>query len=115
MSAAIARSVAVSVRVPARVLAYLPRWMRPAPLPDDQIQHEAERKESHDAMLAALSCRDLAAVTVGGLLGKALARLGARIDGRETAVACESHDDPQPHVDSLNEDKPVSSLPTTQL
>jgi len=97
-------SNAYRVLLPARVLAYLPRWMRPAPLPDDQIQHEAERKEGHDAMLAALSCRDLAAVTVGGLLGKALARLGARIDGRETDVACESHDDPQPHMDSFNKE-----------
>ena len=28
-----------------RVLGYLPRWMRPAPVPDDQAQHDAARNE----------------------------------------------------------------------
>jgi len=69
--------------LPARVLGYLPRWMRPAPLPVDQEQHDAERAQAHGAMLAGLSCRDLALATVGGALGKVLARLGAGIDDRQ--------------------------------
>lgn len=77
--------------LPASVRAYLPRWMRPAPVPDDVLQHEADRREDDAAMLATLSCRELATVQVGGALGRVLARLGARID-----QACESQNDPQP-------------------
>ena len=86
--------------LPARVLAYLPRWMRPAPLPVDQEQHDADRAEEHAAMRAGLSCRDLAMATVGGMLGKVLARLGAGIDGREDAARCESQNHPQPLMNS---------------
>ena len=86
--------------LPARVLAYLPRWMRPTPLPVDQEQHDAVRKDDHAAMLAGLSCRDLADVTVGGLLGKALAKLGTCID-RVGLDGCESQKNTQPHTDSL--------------
>lgn len=73
--------------LPTRVLAYLPRWMRPAPLPVDQEQHDAEQAADMTGMLAGLSCRELAIATVGGALGRVLARLGAQIDGR---VSCES-------------------------
>ncbi|MBJ6123323.1 helix-turn-helix domain-containing protein [Sphingomonas mollis] len=82
--------------LPKIVMAYLPRWMRPAPVPDDQIQREADRIEETQTMLASLSCRDLARATVGGTLGKMLARLGERIDGLER----ESQNNPQPLTDS---------------
>ncbi len=83
--------------LPSRVLAYLPRWMRPAPLPADQEQHQAERAAEMADMLAGLSCRELATATVGGTLGRVLARLGAQIDSR---TACESQNHPQPRIDS---------------
>jgi DNA-binding transcriptional ArsR family regulator len=73
-----------------RVLGYLPRWMQPAPVPDDQAQHDATRSEDYSGMLAQLSCRELAGVSVGGALGKVLAKLGAGIDR-----ICESQNDPE--------------------
>lgn len=82
--------------LPARVMGMLPRWRRPAPLPVDAEQREADRLEEVAAMQAGLSCRELAQATVGGALGRMLARLGAAIDGAQ----CESHDDPQPLPDS---------------
>ncbi|MGR6331156.1 helix-turn-helix domain-containing protein [Sphingomonas sp. XXL09] len=87
--------------LPARLLALLPRSWRPAPLPDDQIQREADRDEEQAAMRAGLSCRELAQVSVGGALGAMLARLGAALDG----ARCESHDDPQPLSESIVQDK----------
>lgn len=85
--------------LPASILRYLPRWMRPAPLPDDTLQREADRIEDTQAMLAGLGCRDLArAVIVDGPLAKILAKLGAAVDDRER----EYHDDPQPLTDSYN-------------
>ena len=82
--------------LPARLLALLPRSWFPAPLPDDQIQRQADREEEQAVMRARLNCRELAAATVGGALGAMLARLGAAID----ASGCESHDNPQPLSDS---------------
>lgn len=82
--------------LPASVRAYLPRWMRPAPLPDDVIQQEADRQEGEATMRASLSCRELAQATVGGALGRMLARLGARID-----ATCESQNEPQPLTNSI--------------
>ena len=79
----------------AAVRAYLPRWMRPAPLPDDVTQQHADRHEAEAAMRASLSCRELAQVTVGGALGRMLARLGARID-----AVSESQNHTQPLIDS---------------
>lgn len=78
--------------LPQRVLGYLPRWMRPAPTPDDVLQQQADRTDDVTAMLSGLSCRDLAAVTVGGALGKMLEKLGASIDRLE----CESQIQSQP-------------------
>ncbi|RZT44868.1 helix-turn-helix protein [Sphingomonas sp. BK036] len=78
--------------LPQRVLAYLPRWMRPAPVPDDAMQYAADQRDAVTGMIAGLSCRDLAVVTVGGQLGKALAKLGAGIDRLER----ESHNHTQP-------------------
>lgn len=87
--------------LPARLLALLPRSLRPAPLPDDAVQQAADRAEAQAAMLATLSCRELATATVGGALGRMLARLGAAIDD----AACESHDEPQPLLHSSKKDK----------
>lgn len=85
--------------LPARLLDYLPRWLRPAPPPDDHVQREADRQAETATMRAGLSCRELAAVTVGGQLGRMLAKLGAAIDARER----ESHIDPQPLPHSYNQ------------
>lgn len=82
--------------LPARLLAHLPRWLRPSPLPDDQIQREADRQADTAAMLGSLSCRELAKATVGGQLGKMLARLGAALDARHDSSSRESHKGPQP-------------------
>lgn len=87
--------------LPPRVLAYLPRWMRPAPLPDDQLQRQDDQDEAHRMMLATLSCRELARATVAGPLGKMLARLGAGVDRRE----CESQIDPQPLTESYKRNR----------
>lgn len=81
--------------VPHRLLGLLPRWCRPAPVPVDEAQRGIERAEAIAAMHAQLSCRELVQATVGGPLGRVLARLGAALDARE----CESHDDPQPLLD----------------
>lgn len=84
--------------LPRAVLGLLPRWMRPAPIPCDQAQRDAVQAAELAAMKASLSARELAGVTVGGPLGRALARLGAALDGRER----ESHADPQPLLKSYN-------------
>lgn len=82
--------------LPQRVLAYLPRWMRPAPVPDDVVQHGIDRLASETIMLEAVSCRELAKMTVGGQLGKMLEKLGALIDRAPTHHQCESHNHPEP-------------------
>lgn len=64
------------------VMSYLPRWMRPAPTPVDQVQRDAEMQEDAQHMLSQLNCRDLARATLSGPMGAALARLGARIDAQ---------------------------------
>jgi predicted transcriptional regulator len=68
---------------PARVMGWLPRWLHPAPVPDCEARRGAERNSEQARMLATLSCRALAEVSVGGALGRTLARLGARIDAAE--------------------------------
>ena len=82
--------------LPGRILGLLPRWLRPAPIPVDALQHAQARDEEVAAMHATLSCRELAQATVGGALGRVLASLGARID----SIACESQNHPQPLLDS---------------
>lgn len=86
--------------LPQRLLGHLPRWLRPAPVPDDQIQREADRAETDAAMLASLSCRELAEATVGGALGKVLARLGASLDRQVIDTRRESQNHPQPLLNS---------------
>ena len=82
--------------LPKAVLEYLPRWMRPAPTPDDELQREADRIEDMEYMRSKLSCRELAESVVDGPLAKILARLGAALDAQER----ESQTDPQPLMDS---------------
>ncbi|MEP9404292.1 helix-turn-helix domain-containing protein [Sphingomonas sp. VNH70] len=84
--------------LPSRVLSYLPRWMRPAPLPADEVQRRADHAGELGGMMASLSCRELAEVTVGGQLGKMLAKLGAAVDQRER----EYQNDPQPLPESYS-------------
>ena len=82
--------------LPQRLMGFLPRWLRPAPVPDDALQQAADRAEDLAAMHATLSCRELAQAMTGGALGRVLARLGAALDVQQR----ESHDDPQPLLDS---------------
>lgn len=89
-------SNAYRMLMPAWIEAHLPRWLRPAPLPADVVQQEAERIEQTAAMLSSLSRREYALATVDGPLGKVLARLGAAIDAKES----ECQTDPQPLLDS---------------
>lgn len=91
-------SNAYRLTLPQRVKAYLPRWMRPAPLPVDEEQREADRIADTAVMLAGLSCKDFAEATVSGPLGKALAKLGAGVDRRMR----EYQNDPEPPLDSIN-------------
>ncbi len=84
--------------LPGSVRSYLPRWMRPAPLPDDVVQHRMDHELETAAMLDKLSCRELAQITVDGPLGKILAKLGAAIDLTER----ETQNDPEPLMDSIN-------------
>lgn len=86
--------------LPDRVLAWLPRWMRPAPLPADAEWHAAQQAGSVAAMVAGLSCRDFAQTMVGGDLGKVLARIGARIDARQQDQERESQNQPEPRLES---------------
>ncbi|WP_022684324.1 helix-turn-helix domain-containing protein [Sphingobium bisphenolivorans] len=83
--------------LPKLAQAYLPRWMRPAPIPDDELQREAERIEEVEHMQARLPRRERAEAELKGPLAKVLARLDAAIDARER----ESHKDTQPLLDSF--------------
>lgn len=77
--------------LPGKLLRFLPRSLRPVPLPCDAVVHQAAAAAELAAMRATLSCKELAEVTLGGALGRVLASLGAAID----RAACESHSDPQ--------------------
>lgn len=65
---------------PKKLLSLLPRWLRPAPVPDDVLQHVADQAEDSKRLKGQLSCRELAQMTAGGALGRVLAQLGARLD-----------------------------------
>lgn len=78
--------------LPKAVLAYLPRWMRPAPVPDDELQRQAEHADDMDRMRSSLTCRELAMTIADGALGKVLARLGSALDRQES----ESQNHPEP-------------------
>jgi len=90
-------SNAYRAMLPKRIQAYLPRWMRPAPLPDDEIQRRTEQQDEVLHMRSQLSCRELAQATVDGPLGKVLARLGAALDRQER----ESQKNTEPLTDSI--------------
>lgn len=92
--------------LPGKLLRFLPRSLRPAPLPCDMEVRRAEAVAELAAMRATLSCRELAEVTLGGALGRVLASLGAAID----RAACESHSDPQPLIESLDRTTNVVGL-----
>ncbi len=95
--------------VPKRLLSLLPRWLRPAPVPDDALQHVAEQAEEQERLKAQLTCRELAQFTVGGALGRVLARLGITID-RQMPVR-ESHTDPEPLPSLFEKESKASPLP----
>lgn len=77
--------------LPERIKGLLPRWLRPAPVPVDVLQRQDDEAEEQARLRGQLTCRELAAVTVGGALGRALAKLGGAIDRQR-----ESHRDPEP-------------------
>lgn len=88
--------------LPKCVQAYLPRWMRPAPVPDDAQHREAERREERDWMLSRLPLGEQAKAMVDGPLGKVLARLGTAIEGRERQLSeRESQNHPEPLLESF--------------
>ncbi len=98
--------------LPKIVQAYLPRWMRSAPVPDDMLQREADRREDMEQMLSRLSLRDQARAMVDGPLGKVLARLGAAIEDRDGKnQKRESQNHPEPLSNSLIEGKWIRSWP----
>lgn len=78
--------------LPSEIMSFLPRWLRPAPLPADEVQRENDRRDDHAAMIARLSCAERArALVQNGPLSRALALVGAHFDRRER----ESENDPQ--------------------
>jgi predicted transcriptional regulator len=83
--------------LPRIVQDYLPRWMRPAPVPDDELQREADRAEDMMHMKARLTRREQAEAAQKGPLAKALARLEAALEKNER----ESQNHTQPLQDSL--------------
>jgi predicted transcriptional regulator len=76
---------------PERLAALLLRRLRPAPLPPCEADRAREVADQAAAMRATLTCRELAEATLGGALGRVMARLGARIDARPTGTTRESH------------------------
>lgn len=84
--------------LPKIVQAYLPRWMRPAPIPDDELQREIDRAEDIEQMRARLSHQERNAADMTGPLAKVLARLEAALELKER----ESQINPQPLMDSYN-------------
>lgn len=84
---------------PKKVLALLPRWLRPAPVPEDALQYISDQAEEQEQLRGQLSCRELTQLTTGGPLGRALARLGAALD--TIFPTRESHSYPEPHTNLL--------------
>jgi len=87
--------------LPDRLARYLPRWMRPAPLPDDVIQREADRQEDLAIMRAALTPSEQRKAMEQGALVKILARIEAALDRQETGSERESQNHPQPLTQSI--------------
>lgn len=100
--------------LPDGLVSYLPRWMRPAPLPADAAWRATDETAQFEAMRASLDCRDFALSVADGALGKALARLGASLDASFSKAARESHDDPQTLPEfSLNHSNMATGTETT--
>jgi hypothetical protein len=78
--------------MPQGLVDLLPRWLRPAPLPADALQHAADRADEIAAMEAQLPARERVKDVADNALGQVLARLAAAIDRAE----CESHREPEP-------------------
>lgn len=99
--------------LPDIVQRYLPRWMRPAPLPDDQVQREADRQEDMAAMRATLCPLEQRKAMEKGKLAAILARIEAVLDHDAER---ESQNYPQPLMDSyLKKDQQSwPSRPTRQ-
>jgi predicted transcriptional regulator len=87
--------------LPDIVQRYLPRWMRPAPLPDDQVQREADRQEDMAAMGATLCPHERRKAMEKGQLAKILARIEAALDARDEDTSRESQNHPQPLMNSF--------------
>lgn len=89
--------------LPDIVQRYLPRWMRPAPLPDDQVQREADRQEDMAAMRATLCPQERRKAMEKGKLARILARMEAALDAQVTDVTAqrESQNHPQPLIESI--------------
>lgn len=96
---------------PARIARFLPGWLRPSPppLPDDAAQLAEDRARELAEMRAGLTCADYARETVGGALGRVLAKLGAALDRRPEEPECESHKEPQPLPQVNLSELPLSS------
>ncbi len=84
---------------PKKLLALLPRWLRPAPVPEDALQHIHDQAEEQERLKGQLTCRELAQITTGGALGQVLTRLGTILDG--VLPLRESHSRPELHPDSF--------------
>lgn len=91
---------------------YLPRWMRPAPLPDDEVQREADRQEEMAQMRATLCPQERRKAMEKGQLAKILARIEAAVEAQER----ESQNHPQPLIESYIKENQQSwpSRPTRQ-
>lgn len=100
--------------LPKGVLAYLPRWMRPAPLPDDDVQRREGQAADVAAMLENMSCRDLAQVTVRGPLAKILGRIGAAVDAAAHVAPREAQNDPQPLNKSVYKEAKALASPANR-
>lgn len=87
--------------LPDTIQRYLPRWMRPAPLPDDQVQREADRQEDMAAMRATANLCERRDAIEKGVLAKVLARLEAAIDRQNANPERESQNHPQPLINSI--------------
>lgn len=91
--------------LPDLVARYLPRWMRPAPLPDDEVQREADRQDDMVAMRATLDPSERRQAMEKGALAKVLARIEAMIDQQEVVPKRESQNHPEPLSDSFIEEE----------
>ncbi|PSO09716.1 MULTISPECIES: helix-turn-helix domain-containing protein [unclassified Sphingobium] len=82
--------------LPDIVARYLPRWMRPAPLPDDAVQREADRQDEMAMMRKTLDHREQREAMEKGVLAKVLARIEAAIERQDALAERESQKHPQP-------------------